>query len=129
MYKSILCFMVVSLKQSAPYIIKDIPLTKINHQIVQDGIINCVNMLSRRDFNVRVLVSGNHSTNVSAYKHLKALHPCSIRHNAIANPLNPDKYIYLLFDTVHLVKNIRNNLATKFFQIPSLGNNFYGSLH
>ena len=50
MYISILCFMVVSLKQSTLYIIKAIPLTKINHQIVQDGIINCVSMLSRRDF-------------------------------------------------------------------------------
>ena len=78
-------------------------------------------MLSRRDFNVRAVVSDNHSTNVSAYKHLKALHPCSMRHNAIANPLNSDTYNYLLFDTVHLVKNIRNNLlATRFFQIPAL---------
>ena len=104
MYKSILCFMVVSLIQSTPYIIKTILLTKINHQIVQDGTINCVNMLRRRDFNVRAVVSDNYTTNVSAYKHLKAPHPCSMRHNAIANPLNPDKYIYLLFDTVHLVK-------------------------
>ena len=37
------------------------------------------------------------------------------------HPLNPDKYIYLLFDTVHLVKNIRNNLlATRCSQIPAL---------
>ena len=58
---------------------------------------------------------------MSAYKHLKVIHPCSIHHNAIANPLNPEKYIYLLFDTVHIVKNIRNNLlSTKFFQIPAL---------
>ena len=78
-------------------------------------------MLSRRDFNVRAVVSDNHSTNVSAYKHLKALYPCSMRHNAIANPLKPKNDIYLLFDTVHLVKNIRNNLlANKFFQIPAL---------
>ena len=74
MYKSIVCFMVVSLKQSTPY-------------IVQDAIINCVNMLSRRDFKFRAVVSDNHSTNVSAYKHLKALHPCSMPHNSIANSL------------------------------------------
>ena len=35
MYKSILCFMVVSLKQSTPYIIKAIPLRKINHPIFE----------------------------------------------------------------------------------------------
>ena len=78
MYKSILCFMVVSLKQSTPYIIKAIPLTKINHQVVQEGIINCISMLSRGDFNVRAVVSDNHSTNVSAYKHLKAIYPFSV---------------------------------------------------
>ena len=110
MYKSILCFMVVSLKQSTPYIIKAIPLTKINHQVVQEGIINCISMLSRRDFNVRAVASDNHSTNVSAYKHLKVIHPCPMRHNAIANPLKPEKYIYKLFDSVHLVKNIRSPL-------------------
>ena len=100
---------------------KAIPLTKINHQVVQEGIINCITMLSRRDFNVRAVVSDNHSTNVSAYKHLKVIHPCSMHHNAIANPLNPENYIYLLFDTVHIVINIRNNLlSTKFFQIPAL---------
>ena len=37
MYKSIICFMVVSLKQSTPYILKATPLTKINHHIVLDG--------------------------------------------------------------------------------------------
>ena len=47
MYKSILCFMLVSLKQYTPYILKAIPLTKINHQIVQDGILSCVYILTK----------------------------------------------------------------------------------
>ena len=73
MYKSILCFMVVSLKQITPYLLKVIPLTKkINHQIVQDGILNCISLLSGH-FTIRAVVSDNHSTNVSAYKHLKML--------------------------------------------------------
>jgi hypothetical protein len=40
----------------------------------------------------------------------------------ISNPFNPDKNIYLLFDTVHLVKNIRNNWLNeknKLFIFPS----------
>ena len=45
MYKSILFFMVVSLKQSTLYVLKAIPLTKISHQIVQEDIVNCVHML------------------------------------------------------------------------------------
>ena len=120
MYKSILCFMVVSLKQSTPYILKAIPLTKINHHIVQDGILNCISMLNQH-FNIRAVVCDNHSTNVSAYKHLKSLYPCLIRDNAMTNPSNPEKYTYLIFDTVHRIKNIRNNLlANRFFQVTAL---------
>ena len=121
MYKSILCFMVVSLKKSIPYILKAIPLTRINHQIVQDGILSCISILNKGNFIIRAVVCDNHSTNVSAYKHLKVLYPCSTRQNAISNPSNPEKYTYLIFDSVHLIKNIRNNLlANKFFQVPPL---------
>ena len=120
MYKSILCFMVVSLKQSTPYILKAFPLTKINHQIVQDCVLSCLSILTKEKFTIRAVVCDNHSTNVSAYKHLKELYPCSIRDNAITNPYNPDKYTYLIFDSVHLIKYIRNNLlGNKFFQVPA----------
>ena len=116
MYKNIICFMVVSLKQSTPYIPKAIPLTKINHQIVQNGVLSCLSMLTKVNFTIRAVVCDNHSTNVSAYKHLKEIYPCSIRDNAITNPYNPEKYIYLIFDSLHLIKNIRNNLlANKIF--------------
>ena len=121
MFKSILCSMVVSLKQSIPYITKAMPLTKINHQIVQDGILSCISILNKAKFTIRAVVCDNHPTNVRAYKHLKFTYPCAIRHNAMTNPSNPEKYTYLIFDTVHLMKNIRNNLlAKKFFQVPPL---------
>ena len=89
MYKSILCFMVVSLKQTTPYLLKAIPLTKINHQIVQDGILNCISILSGH-FTIRAVVCDNHSTNVSTYKHLKMLYPCLTRGNAISNPFETE---------------------------------------
>ena len=48
-------------------------------------------------------------------------YPCSLRDNAITNQFNPEKHIYLIFDTVHFIKNIRNNLlVTKCFQILGL---------
>ena len=121
MFKSILCFMVVSLKQSIPYIIKAMPLTNINHQIVQDAILSCISILNKAKFTIRAVVCDNHPTNVSAYKHLKFTYSCATRHNAMTNPSNPEKYTYLIFDTVHLMKNIRKNLlAKKFFQVPPL---------
>ena len=94
MFKSTLCFMVVSLKQSIPYIIKAMPLTKINHQIVQDGILSCISILNKAKFTIRAVVCDNHPTNVSAYKHLKFTYPCAIRHNA-DQPIKP-REIYIL---------------------------------
>ena len=36
-------------------------------------------------------------------------------------PFETEKYIYLIFDSVHIIKNIRNNLlTTSFFHIPAL---------
>ena len=84
--------MVVSLKQSTLYVLKAIPLTKINHQIVQNGILSCMSILTKVRFIIRAVVCDNHSTNVSAYKYLKEKYPCSIRENAITNPFNQEKY-------------------------------------
>ena len=76
-------------------------------------------MLNRGQFNVRAVVGDKHSTNVSAYRHLKGIYPCTLHDSAITTPFNPKKDIYLIYDTVHLIKNIRNNLlVTKYFQIP-----------
>ena len=128
LYKSILCFMVVSLKQSTPYILKDIPLTKIDHHIVQNGILDCLKVLNEALFNTRAVISDNHPTNVSAFKHLKERYPCSLRENSMISPSNPDRHLYLLFDSVHLMKNIRNNLIAKgFFQIPGLSTSLMDS--
>ena len=65
--------MVVSLKQSTRYILKAIPFTKINHQIVQDCVLSCLSILTKVNFTIRAVFCDNHSTNVSAYKHLKEL--------------------------------------------------------
>ena len=86
MFKSILCFMVASLKQSIPYIIKAMPLTKINHQIVQDGILSCISILNKSKFTIRAVVCEYHPMN----EHLKFTYPCAIRHNAMTNPSNPE---------------------------------------
>ena len=54
---------------------------------------------------------------MSACKHFKAIHPCSLRHNSIANPLKPEKSsTYLLILSSYPL----------LFRYPSLGNNSCG---
>jgi hypothetical protein len=73
---------------------------------------------------VRGVVCDDHSTNVSAYK--KLLDVFASGPNELFITLN-DKKIYLFFDTVHLAKNIRNNLLNrKRFLFPEFS---FGDLH
>ena len=116
----ILCFMVVSLKKSIPFVISAVPIVKNSGDIVYGNLDKCLLLLTQSRFRIRAIVSDNHSTNVNAYTRLLMDYKVPDKDYKIINPYLPDKYIYLLFDTCHLIKNIRNNLvANKFFDIPS----------
>ena len=112
--------MVVSLTRSVPFMIKAVPLTKISSDIVRSGIISCIEILTQNNFYLRANISDNHPTNVSCYGKLLKRNPSTISSDYILNPFDAEKHIYLLFDTVHIIKNIRNNLlSAKYFQIPA----------
>ena len=120
MYTSILCFMVVSLKKSIPFVISAIPLVKNSGEIVYQNINKCLSLLAQSQFRVRAIVSDNHTTNVKAYNILLTNYKYQDRNYKITNPILSHQNIYLLFDTCHLIKNIRNNLVSKrFFDIPA----------
>ena len=72
-------------------------------------------------FNVRGIVCDNHSSNVSAYKML--LEGCNQDPDSLFMLYESQK-IYLFFDTVHLIKSIRNNLLNyRRFLFPSFSFN------
>jgi hypothetical protein len=69
-------------------------------------------------YEVVSITSDNNKVNVKLFKNVCDGNIAS----HISNPFHPDKNIYLLFDTVHLVKNIRNNWLNeknKLFIFPS----------
>ena len=119
LFKSILSFMVISLTKSIPFIISAIPIVKISGDIVHSSIDKCISLLTKEQFNPRAIIADNHPTNISAYKRLRRLHGIRDSDYVIYNPYDSEKTIYLQFDTVHLLKNIRNNLlAVKCFDLP-----------
>ena len=142
MFKSILCFMVMSLTNIIPFIIKAIPISKLSSKIVSNGILNCLENLTSEKFHLRVVISDNYRTNISSFNYLMNTYPVPEKKYSMINPYT-SLIVYLLFDTVHLIKNIRNNLiASRFFRIPQLqlelqeltlivpsGNVFWRSLH
>ena len=119
MYKSILCFMVVSIIKSIPFILKAIPLVKLTSEIVGDGILNCLEVLNKSNFSSRGVISDNHQTNIATFKRLKKTYPIANKNYCMSKPTT-SRVIYLFFDTVHLLKNIGDNLLSeRFSQIPN----------
>lgn len=110
LYKGMVCFMIVGLKSNIPYIIKTVPEKEIRGEWLKDEIIHSLTILQEKAFNVRGIICDNHASNVSAYK--KLLNTYGNSDEDLAIEFNHQK-IYLFFDVVHLLKNIRNNLLNR----------------
>ena len=80
-----------------------------------------VKVLAEAGFSVRAIVSDNQSSNVNAYSNLSEKFESGSSYY-IQHPSNYKK-TYLIFDTVHLMKNMRNNLLNKKFLFPSFNFN------
>ena len=96
------------IEKQLPYIINTVPETKIEREWIRNEILHCLQVLQDLGFKVRGVVCDDHSSNVSAFKKLLAIYGPS--DNDLAIEYNNQK-VYLFFDVVHLMKNIRNNLS------------------
>ena len=109
LYKGIVAFMIVGLKESIPYIVQAIPEVKFSGEWLADKMSNCIDDLTSAEFCVRGIVTDNHASNVHGFSSLTAIFN-SDSHQYINHPGNFSKKTYLFYDTVHIMKNIRNNL-------------------
>ena len=118
LYKGIVAFMIVGLKKSVPFIIQALPEITFDGAWLSEKIAENLQILSDAGFCVRAIVADNHSSNVRAFSSLRQRFesdsPYYFKH------LSNNKKIYLFYDNVHLIKNIRNNLLNgKKFVFPS----------
>ena len=67
-YSGIVVFMVVSLKESIPFVIKAYPGFQISGSLISSHIEETLETLHKASFNVRAILTDNHATNVSAFK-------------------------------------------------------------
>ena len=67
LFKGVMTFMIHSLKQSIPFVIKTIPEVKSRGLWLSEQIDECIHTLHQSDFNVVPVISDNHSTNVSLF--------------------------------------------------------------
>ena len=120
LYKGIVVFMIVGMRESIPYVIKTCPEVSINGHWLHNEIDSSIYNLTDCGFQVRGVVCDNHSVNVRAFsellKHYESESELFIHHSAYNGLMKT----YLLFDMVHLIKNVRNNLLNaKKFVFPS----------
>lgn len=111
LYKGVVCFMVVGLKKTVSYVLHMVPETKISGELLQNEILKCITILQNIGFIVRGVCCDNHSSNVAAYKGLSKL-----QNGDFDKDLKiwvGGKPIYLFYDSVHLIKNVRNNLLNR----------------
>ena len=53
--KSIVCFMIIGLKENVPYVAKAVPVTFINTELLKDELLNCLELLMTGGFNMRAV--------------------------------------------------------------------------
>ena len=115
LYKGVVCFMIIGLKSNLPYVIRSVPEINIKGEWLKGEILSCIGDLQKIGFNVRGVVCDNHPSNVSAFGDISAEYGKGDELRVWIN----DQAMYLFYDPVHLIKNVRNNLlARKQFLFP-----------
>lgn len=123
LYTSVVCFMLVSLKNPNPVVIRAMPVTKLSGKLLLIGVQDCLKCANEMGINIRAISTDNHSVNVNLFGLLTSEYPSvssdvSSDSLSFRSPFNGST-IFLIFDPVHLIKNIRNNwLKIRRFRVP-----------
>ena len=96
---------------TVPTVIKASPLITVNGEWLANQLIQCITDLINAGFQLRGVVTDNHSANVSSFDKLLKQYPGDGR--LYINFPGLTNKVYFFFDTVHLLKNIRNNLFNR----------------
>ena len=119
LYGGILNYMIAGIRKTIPFVVRAVPEITVNGGLVKKHIDEVLTDLHNTGFNVRTVICDNHASNVAAYESLMKDYGVDEATKAIVHP-SSNKKIYLMYDAVHLIKNIRNNLLNnKRFIFPS----------
>lgn len=121
LYNGIVVFMIVGIRKTIPYVIKSLPEIKVTGKWLSEQIYESIDTLLEAGFYVRAVITDNHPSNVSAFADLKKSYSPnkSTDDRYINHSSHESLKIYLFYDSVHILKNIRNNLLnSKRFIFP-----------
>ena len=101
LYKGLVCFMIIGLKESVPYVIKSSLQTGISADWLKNEVLECLGILIKCGFNTKAIICDKHPSNVSAFKKLPE---CSNQDHDSLFMLRESRKVCLSFDIVHLIK-------------------------
>ena len=110
LYKCIVCFMIIGLKENVLYVVKAAPMTFINSELLKDELLNCLEILITDGFNMKVVICDNHAANVSTFS--KLILQFGEDDESLFINFQSQKF-HLFYDIVYFIKNVRNNLLSK----------------
>ena len=103
-------FMIVVVRKNVLFVVKAVPESKIEGKWLSGQIIESIQSLHEIGFHLRALISDNYSSNVSAFSKLFSKYGSESHENVILHHSTSDRRTYLFYESVHLLKNVRNNL-------------------
>jgi hypothetical protein len=116
-------FMIKSLLSHNKDVVALLPVKNMNSQFLYEQTTKVLTLLHNCGYEVVTIITDNNKVNVKLLTQLSGEQKLNI---FIEHPCDKSKNFFLLFDNVHLLKNIRNNWLnekTKTFIFPSLENN------
>jgi hypothetical protein len=118
--KTLLCLMLNGVAGKYQDIVAMVPLTRVSSTIINTWYIRVLEVVTKIGFDVVATSTDGHSANRKFYSELgkgKGDMP-----TYIMNPYKAGSRIFLLFDSVHIFKNVFNNfLNRKNFKCPAFG--------
>ncbi|KAF2882524.1 hypothetical protein ILUMI_23660 [Ignelater luminosus] len=120
--KSAHVFMISSLMSPYKEVVHILPVNKMTGEVLHTFLKNIVIGLHNIGFEVLGVVSDNHSINRKAISYFSNSPEVKI---VYPNPADENKPLYFVIDTVHILKNVRNNWLNKRnqdFKYPNFSN-------
>ena len=102
--------MIVRVRKNVPFVVKAVPESKIGVKWLSGQITESVQSLHEIGFHVRAVILDNHPSNVSVFNKLFSKYGSQSHENVILHYSTSDRRKYLFCDSVHLLKNVQNNL-------------------
>lgn len=112
--RTMLAYMIklVFRSQQKSFLIRLVPVHTLTAELLYDQTMNLLQIIHSAGGKVLSLLSDNLSANRKMHNHFRRNFTSGFSFKVV-HPFQPSSYLYLLFDTVHIYKSLRNNWFTE----------------